>query len=84
MGHAPVILPAVAGMKLHFGFWFCLPLLALQASLLLRLAGGIGHPALRALGALGALGAELNAATLALSAATALGSAIAWRLRKAA
>jgi len=78
MGHAPVILPAVAGMKLHFGFWFCLPLLALQASLLLRLAGGIGHPALRT------LGAELNAATLALSAATVLGSAIAWRLRKAA
>ena len=33
MGHAPVILPAVAGVKLLFGPWFYVPLLALHASL---------------------------------------------------
>jgi len=76
MGHAPVILPAVARVKLLFGPWFYAPLLALHASLLLRLVGGIGHPELRT------LGAELNAAALALFAATVVGSAIAWRAER--
>lgn len=76
MGHAPVILPAVARVKLHFGPWFYAPLLALHASLLLRLLGGNGQPALRT------AGAELNAAALALFVLTVVGSAVAWRLRK--
>src|SRR5262249_45488676 len=37
MGHAPVILPAVARVKLQFGAWFYLPLAALHASLVVRL-----------------------------------------------
>lgn len=77
MGHAPVILPAVARTRLLFGPWFYAPLLALHGSLLLRLVGGIGHPGLRT------LGAELNAAALALFALTVAGSAVAWRLRPA-
>jgi len=76
MGHAPVILPAVARVKLLFGPWFYAPLLALHGSLLLRSIGGLGHADLRT------LGAELNAAALALFVATLLGSGIAWRLRR--
>ena len=75
MGHAPVILPAVARVRLQFGLWFYAPLLALHGSLLLRLIGGIGHPALRT------LGAELNAVSLVLFAATLAGSAWAFRTR---
>jgi hypothetical protein len=37
MGHAPVILPAVARVKLAFGPWFYLPLVALHATLAWRL-----------------------------------------------
>lgn len=71
MAHAPVILPAVARVKLLFGPWFYAPLLLLQGSLALRLA----DPAWRA------TGAALNAAALALFVATVAGSAVAWRLR---
>lgn len=74
MGHAPVILPAVARVKLLFGPWFYAPLAALHASLLLRLVGGIGRPALRT------AGAELNALAIAFFFATVAGSALAWRL----
>lgn len=75
MGHAPVILPAVAGVKLLFGPWFYVPLLALHASLLLRVVGGATDPALRT------AGAELNAAALLLFVATVVSSALAWRRR---
>ncbi|MBA4176469.1 MAG: hypothetical protein C0505_07900 [Leptothrix sp. (in: Bacteria)] len=75
MGHAPVILPAVAGVKLLFGPWFYLPLLVLHASLLLRVVGGTTFPALRT------AGAELNAAALLLFLATVVASALAWRRR---
>jgi hypothetical protein len=75
MGHAPVILPAVARVKLQFGPWFYAPLLALHGSLMLRLIGGIGRPALRM------VGAEFNAASLALFAATVIHSALAFRAR---
>jgi hypothetical protein len=71
MAHAPVILPAVARVKLLFGSWFYAPLLLLQVSLALRLA----DPAWRAAGAWG------NALALALFIATVAGSAIAWRRR---
>ncbi|MBZ8142059.1 hypothetical protein CLD22_19395 [Rubrivivax gelatinosus] len=60
MGHAPVILPAVAKVKLRFGARFYLPVAALHASLLLRLFGGAEAPALKA------LGAALNAVSVAL------------------
>jgi hypothetical protein len=78
MGHAPVILPAVARVKLHFGPWFYLPLAALHLSLLVRLGFGLANPQLRGTGAL------LNAVAIALFAITAMGSAIAWRLAREA
>jgi hypothetical protein len=77
MGHAPVILPAVARVKLRFGAFFYVPLAALHGSLALRLfAGYAGGPA-RAEGALS------NALALALFAATAVGAAFAWRRQEA-
>lgn len=69
MSHAPVILPAVAGVKLQFGRAFYLPLALLHGSLLLRLAVD------RALGAL------LNTAALVLFALTAVGAALLWQRR---
>jgi hypothetical protein len=44
MAHAPVILPAVARVKVLYGPWFYGPLLVMHASLLLRCAGGWGVP----------------------------------------
>ena len=75
MGHAPVILPAVARIRLRFGPWFYVPLAWLHASLLLRLVGGIFEPPARL------LGAGLNAAALVVFVATLAGSAIAWRFQ---
>jgi hypothetical protein len=64
MAHAPVILPAVARVKLRFGLAFYAPLALLHASLALRLWGDAASPALRR------LGAELNVAALLLFMAT--------------
>jgi hypothetical protein len=75
MGHAPVILPAVAGTKMQFGWPFYLPLALLHASLALRFAGDAFAPGLRM------AAATLNAAALALFAATAIGGIVAWRWR---
>jgi hypothetical protein len=75
MGHAPVILPAVARVKLLWGTLFYLPLAALHGSLLLRLAGGFADFQWRAQGAL------FNALAIALFALTVAGSAFAWRRR---
>ena len=75
LGHAPVILPAVARVKLQFGNFFYAPLALLHLSLLLRLAAGWNDPRLRALGAL------FNAGAIALFAATVVGAALAWQLR---
>lgn len=75
LGHAPVILPAVARVKLLFGNFFYVPLAALHLSLLLRLALGWNDPALRA------VGASFNAIAIALFAATVAGAALAWRFR---
>lgn len=69
MAHAPVILPAVAGVKLQFGPVFYAPLVLLHGSLLLRLAVD------RSWGAL------LNTAALVLFALTAVGAALLWRHR---
>lgn len=75
MGHAPVILPAVARVKLLFGPVFYLPLAALHLSLALRLGLGAANFQLRAQGAL------FNALAIVLFAATAVGAALAWRQR---
>ena len=78
MGHAPVILPAVARVKLLFGAFFYVPLVALHASLVLRLGFGTLEPSFRVVGAV------LNAAALGLFALTVLGAALAWRIRHGA
>ena len=75
MGHAPVILPAIARIKLLFGGFFYVPLVLLHASLLLRLGAGFADFGWRAQGALA------NALAIALFAATAAGAALAWRGR---
>jgi hypothetical protein len=75
MGHAPVILPAIARVKLQFGNYFYIPLAVLHLSLALRLGAGYGDIQLRAQGAL------FNALAIALFAATAVGAALAWRQR---
>lgn len=72
MGHAPVILPAVARVKLRFGPWFYLPLALLHGSLLLRLPGSLVDPSWRS------VGTAVNAAALALFMVTLAGSALAW------
>ena len=77
MGHAPVILPAVARVRLHYGGWFYVPLALLHASLVLRLAGGLANPELLA------AGAALNAVALALFGATVAGSALSGHVRGA-
>jgi len=75
MAHAPVILPAVARIKIEFGRFFYVPLGALHASLLLRLAGGWFDASLRSMGAV------LNAASIGLFAVTLVGAAIAWHFQ---
>jgi hypothetical protein len=70
LGHAPVVLPAVARIKLLFGPAFYVPWLVLNGSLLLRV-----------LFSLKAAGAALNALALLVFAATVLGSVLAWRSR---
>jgi hypothetical protein len=73
MGHAPVILPALARVKVRYGPWFYLPLAALHISLAVRLAGGWADTrAFR-------LGAQLNAGALVLFIFTLAGAAWAWR-----
>ena len=75
MGHAPVILPAIARIKVRFGPWFYVPLAALHASLVLRFGGPLFAP-----GALAA-GALFNAAAIGIFVLAFAGSAIAWRLQ---
>lgn len=69
IGHALIIFPAVTRLKIPYSQLFYLPLLLLQLSLLLRVAGGLGGHA-------GLLihGGHLNALTLALFIITLLGS----------
>ena len=78
MGHAPVILPAVARVKLQFGLFFYVPLAALHLSLIVRLGFGLSGGPLRA------AGATVNAAAIALFAATVVGAAVAWRIQHGA
>ena len=74
MGHAPVILPAVARVKLQFGTFFYLPLAALHLSLIVRLGLGLNNLPLRA------SGAAFNAVAIGLFAVTVAGAAGAWRI----
>lgn len=76
MAHAPVILPALARVRLRFGAAFYLPLAALHASLVVRIGLGATDPLERG------IGAALNALALILFATTLVASAIAWRLAR--
>jgi len=78
MGHAPVILPAIARVKLQFGAFFYVPLAALHLSLALRLGWGLADAQQRVAGAIG------NGLSIALFAATVAGAAMAWQLRHGA
>ncbi len=69
MGHAPVILPALTGVRVRFHPRFYVPLGLLHVSLCLRVLGPLWQPAWLTLGAV------LNALALAAFALT-LGSAI--------
>lgn len=77
LGHAPVILPAIARVKVLFGWAYYLPLALLHGSLALRLVGGRMDPHALADGAAG------NALAIALFVATVAASALAWRTRHA-
>jgi hypothetical protein len=78
MGHAPVILPAIARIKLRFGWAFYVPLAALHLSLAVRLGWGALEAAQRS------AGATWNAVSILLFAATVVGAAVAWRLGEGA
>jgi len=71
-GHAPIIFPAVARIKIPYHPAFYLPLLVLHGSLFLRVAGGLGGEF-----SLRRAGGMANAAALALFIATMLISV--WR-----
>ncbi len=73
-GHAPVIFPAIVRVRLPYHPLFYLPLLALHASLALRVAGDLFDH-----GGAVALGGAFNAATLLLFVVTML--AAVWRGR---
>lgn len=75
MAHLPVILPAVAGLKLLHGPAFAVPPWLLHLSLAWRLGASAWRPEARAEGAL------LNALALAAFAAVVAGAALAWRRR---
>ncbi|MEX8517004.1 MAG: hypothetical protein AB3X44_00635 [Leptothrix sp. (in: b-proteobacteria)] len=73
MGHAPVILPAIARLKLSFGWPFYLPLALLHLGLLLRLAMGALEPSWRS------IGAALNVVAIVWFALTVVAAALHWR-----
>ncbi len=76
LAHAPVILPAVTRVKLHFGRFFYVPLAVLHVSLVVRLGfGQVDVDMLR-------LGAEGNALAIGLFIMTMAGSALAWRMQR--
>lgn len=74
LGHAPIVLPAVARIRVRYGPVFYLPLIALHATLAVRVAGALMNDfALRRAGAVG------NAVALALFVAVMATSALAAR-----
>jgi hypothetical protein len=78
LGHAPVILPAIARIKLQFGAAFYVPFALLHLSLLLRLGPGLFDFHARRTGAV------FNAVALAAFALTVAAAAFAWRRRHTA
>jgi len=74
MGHALVILPAVARIRLRYSAWFYVPLAALHLSLMLRLGGGALDWGLRA------AGAGLNALAILVFALTVAAAAAGWHV----
>lgn len=77
LGHAPIILPAVARVRLPYSRAFYLPLIALHASLAVRVAGVVSEDfGLRRLGGLA------NACALALFLAVVLASVVAARFTR--
>jgi len=76
LAHAPVILPALARIKVAFGWHFYVPLTLLHASLVVRVIGSLRFDYLSA----GAIG---NALAIALFLLTLLASALAWHFRHA-
>jgi hypothetical protein len=78
MAHAPVILPALARIKLEFGGSFYVPLALLHVSLLLRLGLGPADPDWRTAGAAG------NAIAIVAFAATVIVAARLWRANRRA
>jgi hypothetical protein len=75
LGHAPVILPAIARVKVVFSWPYYVPLILLHGSLAIRLA--LGHSDFAYLAA----GAGGNALAIAAFVVTVAGSAIAWRIK---
>jgi len=75
LGHAPVVLPAIARVKVRYRWLFYVPLALLHGSLALRLLGAPLDASALMKGAAG------NAIAIAVFAATVGGSAIAWRLQ---
>jgi len=75
LGHAPVILPALARVKMRFGWFFYVPLAVLHISLAVRLFLGPFDSSLRSVGATG------NAVAIVVFALTVAGSVAAWRLK---
>jgi hypothetical protein len=76
LGHAPVILPAIAGVNVRYSSAFYLPLVLLHTSLAVRIL--MRHTAFDAALSIGAIG---NALAILLFAGTLAGSAIAWHKR---
>ena len=77
LGHGPVILPALTRIKLLFGWFFYIPVVVLQVSLVVRLCHGPGDFTMLR------VGAEGNAIAIALFAVTMLAAALAWRVKNA-
>ncbi|MBI5927124.1 MAG: hypothetical protein HY836_16155 [Aquabacterium sp.] len=75
MGHAPVILPSVAGIKLHVDARFYLPLALLHFSLFVRLAPGHANAIWQAHGGM------LNALAILAFALTVVSAIWSWRRR---
>jgi hypothetical protein len=73
MAHAPVILPAVARIKVRYGAFFYLAPALLHASLVIRLGFGFSDFLVRGMGAL------LNAVALGVFALTMIVAALAWQ-----
>lgn len=73
LGHAPVILPAIARIKVQFGWAYYLPLALLHLSLLLRLFGAPLHDRALAAGSAG------NAIAIAAFLFTLVASGLLWQ-----